>query len=73
MQNVISAGQYQLSISGSNRPFSNNFTQLSAEIVQYEGQDEIRAEVKCTNSSKEPGRIYVCNYSLDGVLQECFC
>ena len=71
MKNVVSAGQYKLTIKGSNRPFGNDFVQTEAEIVQYEGQDEISAYVLCDKNSREPGRIYKCAYSLDGVLQAC--
>lgn len=54
-----------------NKPFSNNFTQVSARIVQYEGQDEVLAQVLCTNNSREPGRTYAVVYSLQGEMMGC--
>ena len=58
-------------VADAERPFSNNFVQNSAEIVQYDGQDEVFAYVTCTADSNEPGRIYACSYSLTEKLEGC--
>ena len=54
-----------------NKPFSNDFTQLTAKIVQYEGVDEVLAHVQCTAKSREPGRTYAVCYSLQGAMMAC--
>lgn len=71
MQNVITVGSVTLKIAKKNLPFGNNFTQLAAKIVQYEGVDEVLAHVKCTKDSNEPGRTYSVNYSFAGKLEAC--
>lgn len=69
--NTVSAGPYTITVAGKQRPFSNDFTVVSAHVTKYNGQDEIAARVLCTASSKEPGREYFVQYSTAGVLQEC--
>lgn len=69
--NTVTAGNYNFVVKGGDRPFSNNFVQQSAEVVQYAGQDEVAAVVLCTSNSKEPGRKYFVQYSTQGRLQEC--
>lgn len=54
-----------------NKPFSNNFVQNSATVVQYAGKDEVQALVTCTANSKEQGRIYSVSYSMQGDLLAC--
>jgi hypothetical protein len=72
MQNTITCNNYNFKITKkANKPFSNNFVMLESKITQYAGQDEITAYVTCTAKSKEPGRIYVCVYSLQGDLIAC--
>lgn len=70
-KNTVSAGQYNFVVTGKNRPFSNDFVVQSAKVVQYEGQDEVACVVLCTNTSKEPGRIYFAQYSTKGELMGC--
>ena len=69
--NTVTAGNYNFVVKGENRPFSNNFVQQSAEVVQYAGQDEVACVVLCTGNSREPGRKYFVQYSTQGRLQEC--
>ena len=69
--NTVAAGPYNFVVKGKQRPFSNNFVVQSAEVVQYEGKDEIYAVVICTDNSKEPGRKYACNFSITGRLETC--
>lgn len=69
--NTVKVGQYNFVVTGKNRPFSNNFVVQSAEIVQYDGQDEVACVVKCTADSNEPGRKYFAQYSTKGELMEC--
>lgn len=70
--NTVQAGQYNFTVTGKNRPFSNNFIVQSAKVVQYAGQDEVACFVICTANSKEAGRVYFVQYSTAGVLQECY-
>ncbi len=73
-KNVITCNNYSFTVTKKdNKPFSNNFIMLKSKMTQYNGQDEITAYVKCTADSKEPGRVYVCVYSLTGKLMECAC
>ncbi len=69
--NTVSVQNYNFVVKGDNRPFGNNFVVQSANIVKYNGQDEIACVVLCTDNSKEPGRLYSVQYSTKGVLQEC--
>lgn len=69
--NTVTAGEYNFVVKGENRPFSNNFVVQRAEVVQYEGQDEVACVVLCTADSNEPGRKYFAQYSTKGRLQEC--
>ena len=58
-----------------NRPFSNNFvlTGVKRFIRTRNGRDAVEVLVKCTNDSKEPGRVYFCVYTYKGTLLSCFC
>jgi hypothetical protein len=69
--NTVTAGEYNFVVKGEHRPFSNDFVVQSAKVVQYAGQDEIACVVLCTDTSKEPGRVYFVQYSTKGRLQEC--
>jgi hypothetical protein len=69
--NTVSVQNYNFVAKGDNRPFGNNFVVQSANIVKYNGQDEIACVVLCTDNSKEPGRLYAVQYSTKGRLQEC--
>lgn len=69
--NTVAAGKYNFVVTGSNRPFSNNFVVKSAKVVQYEGQDEIACTVLCTKDSNEPGRLYFAQYNTEGELMGC--
>lgn len=69
--NTVTAGEYNFVVTGSNKPFSNDFVVKSAKVVKYKGQDEIACVVLCTDTSKEPGREYFVQYSKDGMLYEC--
>ena len=71
MQNVITCNNVVLNITKKQLPFGNNFEQISAKVVQYNGVDEIYAVVKCTSNSHEPGRIYSVNYSFKGRMEAC--
>lgn len=70
--NVVSAGAYNFTVTGKNRPFSNDFTVQSAKVVQYEGEDEVACFVNCTADSNEPGRVYFAQYSTAGELMDCY-
>lgn len=71
MKNTVTAAQYNFVVKGKQRPFSNNFTTLSAAVKQYNGTDEVHAIVKCTLDSKEPGMQYFCIFTTDGKLIAC--
>jgi hypothetical protein len=71
MQNVISAAQYNFTVTKKQLPFSNNFVMLNAAVKQYNGKDEIHCIVKCTANSKEPNMQYFCIYSTKGKLIAC--
>jgi hypothetical protein len=55
-------------ITRKNRPFGNEF--IAQHVEEVDG--EIRAEVLCTASSKEPGRIYAVAYNKKGVMLYCY-
>ena len=69
--NTVTAGEYNFVVKGEDRPFSNDFVVQQANITKYNGQDEIACVVLCTDTSKEPGRVYFVQYSTKGRLQEC--
>jgi hypothetical protein len=71
MQNTITVSTLSFNVAKKQRPFSNNFVQNSARIVQHEGGDEVHAYITCTANSQEPGRIYKCAYSMQGELLAC--
>lgn len=71
-QNTLQVSETVVKIANKERPFSNNFVQRKAEIVQFKGKDEIRATVLCTENSNEPGRIYATAYTMQGKMLECF-
>ena len=76
MQNTITVQHNNATVTfkvtrKANKPFSNNFTQLKAKVVQYEGLDEVLALVQCTASSSEPGRQYTVSYSMQGNMLAC--
>ena len=48
-------------------PYGNKFTVQHAEIEQ----DMLQIRALCTADSREPGRIYICNYSMKGDLIAC--
>ena len=70
--NTVTAGAYTFKVTKkANKPFSNDFVVIAARIVKHEGQDEIACTVKCTETSREAGRLYSVQYSTEGVLMEC--
>lgn len=69
--NTVSAGPYNFVVKGKQRPYSNDFVVQSAEVVKYNGEDEVACVVQCTADSSEPGRLYAVQYSTAGCLQEC--
>ena len=71
-QNVIICNDVTLNIKKAHLPFSNNFVQLSAKIVQVTSKrKEVYAQVLCTANSLEPGRIYAVVYNMRAQLLEC--
>ena len=54
-------------------PFGNKYILQQAAFVVYEGVTEVKATVVCAPNSKEPGRVYSVNWSLQGELLECCC
>ena len=54
-------------------PFGNLFTVRKAVIEQYQGKGpkELHAIVLCTDDSREPGRLYSVDWSLDGEMIAC--
>jgi len=70
--NTVVAGSYNFVVTGSNKPFSNDFVVQTAKVVHYNEQDEVACFVLCTANSKEPGRVYFAQFSTKGVLQECY-
>ena len=48
-------------------PYGNKFTVQRAKIEQ----DMLQIKVLCTADSREPGRVYICNYSMKGDLIAC--
>ncbi len=71
MQNTVAAGPYTVKVAKKELPFGNNFVVQKAKVVQYAGQDELACVVLCTADSREPGRKYFVQYSIQGKLQEC--
>lgn len=71
MQNTITVGSYNFAVTDANRPYSNNFVVDFAKVVQFNGKDEVYAQVTCTADSREPGMQYYCTYSTDGELIAC--
>lgn len=69
--NQVVAGSYAFVVTGHDRPFSNDFVVLRASVEKYRGKNEVICYVKCTETSNEPGRIYVCAYSTKGKLKGC--
>lgn len=69
--NTVSAGSYNFVVTNANRPFSNNFVVNFAQVVQFNGEDEVYAQVTCTQDSREPGMQYFCTYSTAGELIAC--
>ena len=69
--NTISAASYTVEVPLNQRPFSNNFVMLEGRVVPYAGEDEIQCVVRCTEDSNEPGREYMCAYTLAGELVGC--
>jgi hypothetical protein len=70
-KNTVTVGSYNFVVTGKNKPFSNDFIQQSAKVVQYDGVNELACVVLCTENSKEPGRRYFVQYNTKGVLMEC--
>lgn len=56
-----------------NLPFSNNFVLMGLKrfVRTRNGRDAVEVLVKCTNDSKEPGRIYYCLFTYKGTLLAC--
>lgn len=79
MQNVISftlpsSGKtVNFTVTGKNRPFSNNFVLMGIKrfVRTRNGRDGVEVLVKCTNDSNEPGRIYYCLFTYKGTLLGC--
>ena len=71
MQNTVTVGSYTFKVKNKQRPYSNNFIVNFAQVVQFNGQDEVYAQVTCTADSKEPGMQYFCTYSTQGELIAC--
>jgi hypothetical protein len=71
MQNTVTVGSYNFTVTDANRPYSNNFVVNFAQVVQFNGQDEVYAQVTCTANSREPGVQYFCTYSTEGELIAC--
>ncbi len=69
--NTVVAGPFSFKVSNKQRPFSNDFVVNFAQVVQFDGQDEVYAQVTCTANSKEPGMQYFCTYSTKGELIAC--
>jgi hypothetical protein len=81
MQNTVSFVQpstqktVNFTVTGHNRPFSNNFTLMGIKrfVRTRNGRDAVELLVKCTNDSREPGRVYFCVYTYKGTLLSCYC
>jgi hypothetical protein len=81
MQNVVSftlpstGNVVNFTVTKKNRPFSNNFVLMGVKrfVRTRNGRDAVEVLVKCTNDSKEPGRIYYCLFTYKGTLLSCFC
>ena len=71
MQNTVVADGVQIVVQKQHLPFGNTFVQHST--FAQEEPNEVQAYVKCTATSKEPGRIYFVAYSkATGELIECY-
>lgn len=69
---VADGGGFIITVAKKQRPFSNDFVQI--KVLESEEPGEVQAYVKCTDSSKEPGRVYFVAYSkATGELIECYC
>jgi hypothetical protein len=79
MQNTVSftlpaSGKtVNFTVKGDNRPFSNNFVLMGIKrfVRTRNGRPAVSVLVKCTNDSREPGRIYYCVFTYKGTLCEC--
>jgi len=79
MQNTISftlpasGKSVNFTVTKKNRPFSNNFVLLGIKrfVRTRNGRDAVEVLVKCTNDSKEAGRIYYCLFTYKGTLLAC--
>jgi hypothetical protein len=71
--NTISHNAVTFAVKAKNRPFSNNFVQhkVAGTVRTRNGRDAVAVYVKCTDDSREPGRIYLCVYTLAGTLLQC--
>ncbi len=65
--NIIKTRSITLKVADNQRPFSNNFVQLTAS----KQKNKIEATVLCTGNSNEPLCIYACAYNLQAQLISC--
>ena len=66
MQNTITlANNTVVAVAKKQLPMGNNFTvhKLIAETAE-----QVECVVRCAADSKEPGRLYYCNYTLQGKI-----
>jgi hypothetical protein len=64
MQNTITlANNNVVVIAKKQLPMGNNFV---VHKILAETATEVECVVRCTATSKEPGRLYYCNYTLQG-------
>jgi len=69
--NVVCADGVSVKVNKKNLPFGNTFIQHST-FTQPEPA-EVQAYVKCTSTSREPGRVYFVAYKIaTGELMECY-
>jgi len=69
MLNTLNDGYTVVTVNKRNLPYKNNFVQVN---IVKSTVNTVQAVVKCTASSREPGRLYSVTYTISGQLVGCF-
>lgn len=66
MQNTITlANSTVITVAKKQLPMGNNFV---VQRIVAETATDVECVVRCTANSKQPGRLYSCNYTLQGKI-----
>ena len=72
--NTIMLNNKKIAVTGKNRPYSNDFVVLQVRGKTCSaGQAAVKVVVRVTDAGQEPGRTYLCVYTLAGELLACQC